>query len=267
VRWKPEFLRSSGSGTGSTQPREDNWEATWKGSSGSGLETEINGRGDSLRWPRNTLYSLKLALTSPTSCGRSVGVVRWRAKAPEFIFSFKWFLLTRLGFFRVVGGGDGTPDMEGSWKYPEEAVADWIMCEPAASWLGGDRGSNSLWYVTKCYTELRIWSDVRWDDQRLRIGTSGGLLWTSRFHKRWRMYWLAEQLLSYQGLYSIVMIDIYIAIRNENNTPLDLRLWQRWLWSVLSCGIYHNFYWTTRHCKIVLSRIMHSSIPNLLYPQ
>jgi hypothetical protein len=26
----PDFLRSSGSGTGSTQPREDNWGATWK---------------------------------------------------------------------------------------------------------------------------------------------------------------------------------------------------------------------------------------------
>jgi hypothetical protein len=26
----PDFLRSSGSGTGSTQPREDNWRATWK---------------------------------------------------------------------------------------------------------------------------------------------------------------------------------------------------------------------------------------------
>jgi hypothetical protein len=34
----PDFLRSSGSGTGSTQPREDNWGATWKDSSGSGLE-------------------------------------------------------------------------------------------------------------------------------------------------------------------------------------------------------------------------------------
>jgi hypothetical protein len=32
------FLRSSGSGTGSTQPREDNWGTTWKDSSGSGLE-------------------------------------------------------------------------------------------------------------------------------------------------------------------------------------------------------------------------------------
>jgi hypothetical protein len=43
-------------------------------------KTEINGRGDSLRWPRDTLYQLKLALTSPTSGGRSVGIVRWRTK-------------------------------------------------------------------------------------------------------------------------------------------------------------------------------------------
>jgi hypothetical protein len=35
----PDFLRSSGSGTGFTQPREDNWEATRKESSGSDLET------------------------------------------------------------------------------------------------------------------------------------------------------------------------------------------------------------------------------------
>jgi hypothetical protein len=36
----PDFLRSSGSGTGSTQPREDNWGGTWKESSGSGLENQ-----------------------------------------------------------------------------------------------------------------------------------------------------------------------------------------------------------------------------------
>jgi hypothetical protein len=50
-------------------------------------KTEIKGRGDSLRWPRDTLYPLKLALTSSTSGGRSVGIVRWRTKAPEFVLS------------------------------------------------------------------------------------------------------------------------------------------------------------------------------------
>ena len=34
----PDFLSISGSGTGSTQPREVNWGATWIKSSGSGLE-------------------------------------------------------------------------------------------------------------------------------------------------------------------------------------------------------------------------------------
>jgi hypothetical protein len=34
----PHFVSSSGSGTGSTQPREHKWGATWKKSSGSGLE-------------------------------------------------------------------------------------------------------------------------------------------------------------------------------------------------------------------------------------
>jgi hypothetical protein len=79
----PDFLSISGSWTGSTQPREDNWGATWKDSSGSGLNPEINGRGDSLRWPRDTLYPLNLALNSPISGGRSVGIVRWRTKPPE----------------------------------------------------------------------------------------------------------------------------------------------------------------------------------------
>jgi hypothetical protein len=46
-------------------------------------KTEINGRMDSLRWPRDILYPLKLALTSPTSGSRSVGIVRWRIKATE----------------------------------------------------------------------------------------------------------------------------------------------------------------------------------------
>jgi hypothetical protein len=35
-------------------------------------KTEINGRGNPLCWQRDALYTQKLALTSPTSGGRSV---------------------------------------------------------------------------------------------------------------------------------------------------------------------------------------------------
>jgi hypothetical protein len=42
------------------------------------------GHGDPLRWPCLTLYPQKLALTSPTSSGRSDSIVRSRTKAMEF---------------------------------------------------------------------------------------------------------------------------------------------------------------------------------------
>jgi hypothetical protein len=57
-----------------------------RNSSGYGLEKLEYGRGDPLRWPRDTLYPQKLELTSPTSGGRSVGIVRLRPKAKEFVF-------------------------------------------------------------------------------------------------------------------------------------------------------------------------------------
>jgi hypothetical protein len=50
----------------------------------SGPEKGEYGRGDQLRGPRDTLYQLKLVLTSPTSGGRSVGIGRLRTKAMEF---------------------------------------------------------------------------------------------------------------------------------------------------------------------------------------
>jgi hypothetical protein len=57
----------------------------WK-SSGSGLKNRINGRGEPLRWPRATLYPQKLALTWPTSGGRSVGIVCVRTKSHGVFF-------------------------------------------------------------------------------------------------------------------------------------------------------------------------------------
>jgi hypothetical protein len=58
-----------------------------KKSSGSCPENREYGRRDPLRWPRDTLYPQTLALTSATSSGRSVGIVRPRTKATEFFSS------------------------------------------------------------------------------------------------------------------------------------------------------------------------------------
>jgi hypothetical protein len=41
-----------------------------------GIENRSYGRRDSLRWPRDTLYPLKLALASLTGGDRSIGIVR-----------------------------------------------------------------------------------------------------------------------------------------------------------------------------------------------
>jgi hypothetical protein len=54
-------------------------------SSNSGLEIRDYGRRDPSRWPRGTFYRQKLALTSPTSAGRSPGIVRSRTGTTEFL--------------------------------------------------------------------------------------------------------------------------------------------------------------------------------------
>jgi hypothetical protein len=53
---------------------------------GSGLENGKYGRRDPSRRPCVALYPQKLALTSPTSGGRSVGIVRSRTQATEYSF-------------------------------------------------------------------------------------------------------------------------------------------------------------------------------------
>jgi hypothetical protein len=81
----PDFLSSSVSGTGSTHPREINWGATWIKISGSGPEKQrLTAVGIRCADRVTTLYPQKLALTSPTGGGHSVGIVRSRTKATEF---------------------------------------------------------------------------------------------------------------------------------------------------------------------------------------
>jgi hypothetical protein len=57
-------------------------------SSDSGLENRDYGRRDPSRWPRGTLYPQKLLLTSPTSGGQSVSIVRSRTQATEYTNSY-----------------------------------------------------------------------------------------------------------------------------------------------------------------------------------
>jgi hypothetical protein len=67
------------------------------------LKTEINGRGYPLRWPRDTLYTQKLALASLTSGDRSVGIVRLRTTSHGvFFLGTKSFTLVREWKSRVI---------------------------------------------------------------------------------------------------------------------------------------------------------------------
>jgi hypothetical protein len=56
----------------------------------TGLENPEYGRRDPSRWPRGNVYPQKLALTLPTSGGRSVGVVRSRTQATELCREVEW---------------------------------------------------------------------------------------------------------------------------------------------------------------------------------
>ena len=82
----PDFLSSSGSGTGSAQPREVKLRSYLnKKSSGSRFRKQrLTAVGTRCANHVTPLYPQKLALTSPTGGGRSVGMVRSRTKATEF---------------------------------------------------------------------------------------------------------------------------------------------------------------------------------------
>jgi hypothetical protein len=82
----PDFLRNSESGTGSTQSREYNGGATRNKKYRLRSRNSEYGRRDTSRWPSETLYPRKFALTSLTSGGCWVDMVRSRTEATEFSF-------------------------------------------------------------------------------------------------------------------------------------------------------------------------------------
>jgi hypothetical protein len=80
----PDFLRSSGLERGSPSLMSAIEELLERKISGSGLESREYRRMDTSLWPRDFLYPQKLVLTSLTSGGRSVGIVRSLTQATEF---------------------------------------------------------------------------------------------------------------------------------------------------------------------------------------
>jgi hypothetical protein len=62
-------------------------------SCGSGLESRDYSRRNSSCWSCGTLYPQKLAITSLTSDGRSVGIVRSRTRATEFSLVFSFIII------------------------------------------------------------------------------------------------------------------------------------------------------------------------------
>ena len=94
----PDFLSGSGSGTGSTQPREVKLRSYLnKKSSGSRFRKQsLTAVGIRCANHVTPLYPQKLSLTSPTGGGRSVGMVRSRTKATEFSLVYIYIYLTYL---------------------------------------------------------------------------------------------------------------------------------------------------------------------------
>jgi hypothetical protein len=73
-----------------------------RNSSGSSLENQEYGCGDPFGWPHDSLYPQKFAVTSPTSGGRSAGLVCLRTKATEFVFPcFEKFVVYWLFWWKV----------------------------------------------------------------------------------------------------------------------------------------------------------------------
>jgi hypothetical protein len=115
-------------------------------------KTEINGSGDLLRWPRDTLYPLKLALSSQTSGGRLVGIVHWRTKAPYFFWHYSDVRIIFINWAVKYLQWCGTDTSSGSTS----CTYFQLVCEHLHVWIAGYR-EQSIHFCEHYGTEaLRI---------------------------------------------------------------------------------------------------------------
>jgi hypothetical protein len=102
--------------------------------SGSGLESREYGCRDPSLWTRGSLYPQKLAVTSPTICGRSVGIFCSRTQATEvFLICSRYLLVRRLCWRQSACGRNF---LSCPFHSPERiGIAGWIMSARLASGL------------------------------------------------------------------------------------------------------------------------------------
>jgi hypothetical protein len=122
-----DFLRSCGSGTVSTQPREYNWGATWKKKYRlRSRNPRIGSVGIRHADYTTLLYPRKFALTSPTS-GRSLGRYSSFADGVYYFIIYGW-LLTGIIFSCL---GDVTVrnrQSSDSWKWKHVSLCKVFLC-------------------------------------------------------------------------------------------------------------------------------------------
>jgi hypothetical protein len=112
-----------------------------------GLENRDYGRWDPLRWPRDSLYQLKLALTSPTSCGSSVGIVRLRTKTRSSVHTRIYIYISKSLSTRE----------NNFWNPPHRFFIEHSLWDSQVQWHNNkSRCRSVIWFSWNRSVHLRV---------------------------------------------------------------------------------------------------------------